>query len=84
MLIFSFFIYMYVYIYIYVSATEVAGLLQMVHLTQSFFLDNVHLVKKGNLKLAESILVQLKAATTPLVRNINRFWNPTRWMCFLN
>ena len=72
-----FILYIYVYIYdiydTYVSATKVAGLLQMVHLTQTFFFDNVHLVKKGNLKLTESILVQFKAAATSLVRNINRF-----------
>ena len=49
-----------------------------------FFLDNLHLVEKGNLKLAESIFSSIEIATASLVTNKNSFWYPIRWLFLLN
>ena len=38
-----------------------------------FFLDNLHLVEKGNLKLAESIFSSIEIAMASLVTNKNSF-----------
>ena len=47
-----------------------------------FFLDNVHLVEKENLKLTDQCSVQSKLATGSLVTNINSFWYPTKRCVF--